>query len=329
MVLPTTMQGRPFGPLQLAETRGLLHDHPDWSRYQLSRALARQWRWHGSNGQLKDMAARTLLGKLALRGWIQLPALRRASPTRSGRRPPPLPEALGLDESPWAGPLGDLLPLHIHEVSSPGDRAARARLENGLHRHHYLGYQARVGENLQYWVSSSTGRPLACVAFGAAAWQCAPRDRWIGWTPAQRAAALPRVVNNTRFLVFPWVRVPHLASHVLGRVAARVAADWEGKYRHPIELLETFVDRSRFAGTCYRAANWVRVGQTKGRGRQGPGGVLSTPIKDVYLYPLHPDCRHRLCTPAQPPRAPRRSGAGPGGPGQVVGGTAGGPAEDP
>lgn len=191
MVLPTTMQGRPFGPLQLAEIRGLLHDHPDWSRYQLSRALARRWNWHGPNGQLKDMAARTLLGKLALRGWIQLPALRRASPTRSGRRPPPLPDAPGLEESPWAGPLGDLLPLQVHEVSHPGERAARTRLEDCLHRHHYLGYQSRVGENLQYWVRSSTGRPLACVVFGAAAWQCAPRDRWIGWTPARRAAALP------------------------------------------------------------------------------------------------------------------------------------------
>lgn len=304
MVLPNTMQGRPFGPLELAEIRGLLHDHPDWSRYQLSRELARRWNWQGSNGQLKDMAARTLLGKLALRGWIQLPARRMASPTRSGRGPAPSPDLLGMDESPLTGPLGDLLPLRLQEVSLPRDRAARRRLEGCLHAHHYLGYQSRVGENLQYWVESGTGRPVACVVFGAAAWHCAPRDRWIGWSPAQRAIALPRVVNNTRFLIFPWVRVPHLASHLLGRITARIAADWEAKYRHPIELLETFVDRSRFRGTCYRAANWLHVGQTTGRGRQGPGGVLSTPIKDVYLHALHPRCRQRLRTATQPGPTP-------------------------
>lgn len=324
MVLPNTMQGRPFGPLQLAEIRGLLQAHPDWSRYRLSRELARQWDWYGSNGQLKDMAARTLLCKLAQRGWIDLPALRMASPTRSGRRAPPLPQALGLDESLWVGQLSDLQPLRIQEVSHSKDRAARARLESCLHQYHYLGYQSRVGENLQYWVESQAGRPVACVVFGAAAWQCAPRDRWIGWTPTQRASALPGVVNNTRFLIFPWVHIPHLASHLLGRIAARIAADWEGKYRHSIELLETFVDRSRFRGTCYRAANWLRVGQTQGRGRQGPDGVLSTPIKDVYLHALHRHCKQRLCTEIQP-----RPKAQPGSSGPVAGGSAAVLAADP
>lgn len=308
MVLPNTLQGRVFGAPQLAEIRGLLQAHPDWSRYQLSRQLARQWNWYGSNGQLKDMAARTLLGKLSQRGWIELPPKRMASPTRSGRRSPPVPEALQLDQSLWFGQLSDLLPLRVQEISQSRDRTARVRLENCLHQYHYLGYQSRVGENLQYWVESRTGRPVACVVFGAAAWQCAPRDRWIGWTSTQRASALAGVVNNSRFLIFPWVHIPQLASHILGRIAARIAADWAGKYRHSIQLLETFVDRSRFQGTCYQAANWLRVGQTQGRGRQGPGGMLSTPIKDVYLYALHRHCKERLCTETQPLPTPPGGG---------------------
>ena len=321
MVLPNRMQGRVFGPDELAEIRALLQAHPDWSRYQLSRQLARQWSWHSSSGQLKDMAARTLLNKLSERGWIELPALRMASPTRSGRRSPPDPKSVELDACPWTGQLGDLRPLQIAEISQSKDRAARVRLENCLHRYHYLGYQSRVGENLQYWVAARDGRPLACVVFGAAAWQCAPRDRWIGWTAAQRAARLEQVVNNTRFLLFPWIFAPQLASHILGKIAARIAADWRGKCRHPIELLETFVDRRRFRGSCYRAANWVRVGETQGRGRQGPGGLLSTTIKDVYLHALHPRSPQRLRTETEPPGTPRRPGAGRSGPGPLAGGS--------
>jgi hypothetical protein len=163
-----------------------------------------------------------------------------------------------------------------------------------LERYHYLGYRSRVGQNLQYWVADAQGRPLAAVVFGAPAWQCAARDQWIGWNARQRAQHLPGVVNNTRLLLLPWVRVPQLASHLLGLVARRLPADWTAKYQQPVWLLETFVDRQRFAGTCYRAANWRCVGQTHGRGRQGPAGALSTTIKDVYLQPLHPDFRRHL-----------------------------------
>ena len=282
MVLPSRMQGRLFGPSELAEIRALLQIHPDWSRYQVSRELARHWNWYSSSGQLKDMAARTLLGKLAQRGWIDLPALRMASPTRSGRRASPPSRSLGLDESVWTRSLSEVRPLQIAEISQAKDRAARVRLENCLHQYHYLGYQTRVGENLQYWVQSSQGRPVACVVFGAAAWQCAPRDLWIGWTAIQRSQRLERIANNTRFLIFPWVGIPHLASHILGQIAARIATDWERKYRHPVALLETFVDRTRFRGSCYRAANWLRVGQTQGRGRQGPGGLISTSFNVIY-----------------------------------------------
>jgi hypothetical protein len=153
-----------------------------------------------------------------------------------------------------------------------------------------------VGENLQYLVSNHQGRPLACVLFGAAAWQCADRDEYIGWNTATRGQGLHLIANNSRFLIAPWVRVPSLASHLLSRIARRLSRDWQRKYGHPIYLLETFVQRDRFAGSCYRAANWRRVGQTKGRSRQNrpDGRPYRLPIKDIYLYPLHPRFEQRL-----------------------------------
>jgi hypothetical protein len=153
-----------------------------------------------------------------------------------------------------------------------------------------------VGENLQYLVGDNRQRPLACVLFGAAAWQCAARDRYIGWDAPQRAQHLQLVANNSRCLILPWVRVPHLASYILSRLGRRLSRDWQTKYGHPIWLLETFVQTHRFAGTAYRAANWVRVGQTKGRSRQDrPDGTWNqVPVKDVYLLPLHPCFRQWL-----------------------------------
>jgi len=294
MTLPTTLQGRPFGPQQLAQVQALLDEgNGQWSRYRLSRELAVLWNWRTAHGQLKDMAARTLLLKLEAQGWICLPARRIKSPTRSGR--PPVSDGPGLDESPVQCALEQLTPLRLREVSPANQRQERAQLEVCLDRHHYLGYRSRVGRNLQYWVCDVGGRPLACVVFGAPAWQCAARDRWIGWSSRQRAQQLGGLVNNTRFLILPWVRVPHLASHILGLVSRQLRLDWEVKYRESIWLLETFVDRQRFAGTCYRAANWTLLGQTKGRGRQGPNcDVLSTTIKDVYVLPLHRNFRRHL-----------------------------------
>jgi hypothetical protein len=295
MQLPTIMQGRPFGPAQLAQIQALLNEHPTSSRYGLSRHLATLWNWRTSTGQLKDMAARTLLLKLHEQGWIQLPARRMSSPTRSGRAVSTA-GTLVLDETPLEGTLPRVGPIVIEEVSQRRNRERRAQLEACLERYHYLGYRSRVGQNLQYWISSAAGRPLACVAFGAAAWQCAARDRWIGWSAAQRAQSLSGIVNNTRFLIFPWIRIPHLASHILGRISRRITVDWRSKYQQPLYLLETFVDRQRFVGTCYRAANWLVLGSTRGRGRQGPQAP-STSIKDVYVLPLHRRFRHHLKHP--------------------------------
>lgn len=292
------LQGRSFGPEALAQIQALLGQPEDWSRYRLSRELARLWNWRTPAGQLKDMAARTLLLKLQAQGWIELPPVRRKSPTRSGRAP--VSAGPALDQSPVVGSLGEVVPLQVREVSRAEDPEERRQLEAALHQYHYLGYRSRVGQNLQYWVGDQRGRPLGCLVFGAPAWQCAVRDRWIGWEAPQRARQLGGLVNNTRFLVFSWVRVPHLASHMLSQISRRLRRDWQQKYGQPIWLLETFVDRQRFAGTCYRAANWIGLGPTQGRGRQGPWGRRSTAIKDVYVWPLHPDFR-RYLNPVETP----------------------------
>jgi hypothetical protein len=186
------------------------------------------------------------------------------------------------------GELGPFLPLTLSEVSTTPGSDQRALFEGLLHHHHYLSHGGSVGENLRFLVRERQGRPVACVLFGAAAWQCRARDEFVGWDAAARQRRLGYVANNTRFLLLPWVHVPSLASHVLGRVARRLSTDWQRKYGHPIYLLETFVEQGRFAGTCYRAANWVRVGQTKGRSRQDRRQELSVPVKDIYLFPLPP-----------------------------------------
>jgi hypothetical protein len=291
------LQGRRVGSQELAQVKDLLAAQPGWSRWRLSQELARKWDWRSSTGQLKDMAARTLLLKMERRGWIVLPARKRASPNRMRHKQVPALDA-AVSQEPLQTPLANLLPLDLREVSSVQSKD-RALFEALLHQFHYLSYRSPVGENLQYLARERTGRPVACLLFGAAAWQCADRDGHIGWDAATRAARLHLITNNTRFLIAPWVDVPGLASHVLGRVLRRIALDWQRKYGHPVHLLETFVERDRFAGTCYRAANWVRVGQTKGRTRQdAPDGQHHcAPIKDIYLFPLHRRFAHLLREP--------------------------------
>ena len=287
------IQGRRIAATDLEQIRQLLVAHPDWSRRRLSQHLATLWDWRNPVGQLKDMAARTLLLKLEQRGWLTLPARRQVPSNRMRHKRMPALQA-PVAESPVWGDLNTLLPLQIGEVSRLA--GPRTLFEDLLHRHHYLSYRSPVGENLQYLVSDRQGRPVACVLFGAAAWQCADRDEYIGWSAAQRGQGLHLMANNTRFLIPAWVRVPYLASHLLSCVARRLSRDWQTKYGHPIHLLETFVERERFAGSCHRAANWQRVGQTKGRSRQNrpDGRRYRLPIKDVYLYALHPRFRQKL-----------------------------------
>ena len=294
------IQGRFIGEAEIAQVRLLLSEHRDWSRWRVSQHLARLWEWRSASGQLKDMAARTLLLKLEERGLIVLPTRRQASPIRTSRKPVSEPERLGELFPEQANTevdvaLPELLPLCIEEISRVKHAGKQVVFSRLLERYHYLSHRGTVGENMQYFVSDRQGNPLACVLFGAAAWQCRARDAHIGWDAATRARGLAYVTNNTRFLILPWVRVPHLASHVLGRIARRLSPDWQAKYGHRIHLLETFVDTSRFAGTCYRAANWHLVGQTTGRTRQNKTMIPQAAPKAVWLYPLRKDFRTLLC----------------------------------
>lgn len=288
------IQGRRISSVEIAEIGGLIEANPRWSRWRLSRVLAEKWQWYASSGELKDMAARTLLLKLHQRKLIHLPERRREPAQRFAGVEPDLFDAL--TPAPITGELASVLPLEIRLVR-PREPEYR-RFQRYLAQHHYLSYGGPVGENLGYLIRSRSGEDLACLLFGAAAWQCAPRDRWIGWTSEQRAQGLPFIANNSRFLILPWVRLQHLASHILSRIARRIAGDWQQRYRHSIHLLETFVQRERFRGACYQAANWECVGQTTGRTRQNQrhrDNAIHGPVKDIYLYPLSPHARRNLC----------------------------------
>ena len=283
------MQGREVSDADIELIRDLIIANPVWGRSLLSVELCSRWNWRNAQGQFKDMAARTLLLKLERAGHICLPPRRRPSPNEFRNRSTPLVKQAG---EPIRGALRDLQPLCVSVVKPGSDDA---RLFNGLLAHeHYLGHRNTVGENLGYLVRDRQDRPVACVLFGSAAWKCADRDAFIGWDVATRERNLQSMTNNTRFLIPSWVQVPHLASHVLGLIARRIRSDWQAKYGHPVHALETFVDRSRFKGTCYRAANWRRLGATQGRTRNDRKHSIQAPVKDVYLYPLIPDFREQM-----------------------------------
>lgn len=270
--------------------QGLLAEHPDWGRTRLSEELCRRWNWSNARGRPKDMAARTLLLKLERSGHIQLPPRQRPSSNEFRNRGVPV---VAPATEPIHGVLRDLRPLSVSVVAPA---SVDMHLFNGLLAgYHYLGHRNTVGENLRYLVRDRMSRPVACALFGSAAWKCADRDAYVGWDRVTRERSLERLTNNTRFLILPWVVVPHLASHVLGLIARRIRADWQAKYGHPVYALETFVDRERFQGTCYRAANWLRLGATQGRTRNDREHSIRAAVKDVYLYPLVADFRQRLC----------------------------------
>ena len=282
------IQGRRITADEIGLIRDLTAENGDWGRTRLSEELCRRWDWRNAQGRIKDMAARTLLLKLERRGFIELPARQRpSSNTFRNRRVPIVDHA----SEPIRSSLGDLRPLSVIIVAP---RSPDLRLFNALlARYHYLGHRNTVGENLRYLLRDRHGRPVACALFGSAAWTCADRDAFVQWDQAARQRNLQGLTNNTRFLVLPWVEVPHLASHVLGAIARRIRIDWQDKYGHPVHALETFVDR-RFQGTCYRAANWLRLGATRGRTRNDRDRRIQAPVKDVYLYALIPDFRREL-----------------------------------
>ena len=264
------------------------------SSYRLACELCKLWAWSTPTGRLKDFAARSFLSKLMARDLITLPPVR-TEKKRTHGYVRPLSSQVKAHQPPSAisSRLKEIIPLSliIAETGSTEEQLCH----HYLAAHHYLGFQRSVGENLKYLVSDRHGRHLACLLFGASAWKTKPRDQFVGWTDFIRARHLSAVANNHRFLILPWVRVSCLASHMLAAIVKRIGADWQHKYGHPLYLLETFVERDRFQGTCYRAANWRLVGQTTGRSRQDRYSTMSVPIKDIYLCPLTPRFRERLC----------------------------------
>jgi hypothetical protein len=284
------VQGRELEWADIERIRQLAAENPTWSRRRLSQAIAAEWDWRNAAGQLKDMAARSLLLKLHERGEVELPPRRQTPTNRMVRQAERLAE---WDCRPLTAALRSVGGLRIREVSA--DKAGRQECRAALERFHYMGWSGAVGENLTYAVQNESGRLLSSLVFGAAAWKCAGRDAFIGWSADERQRHLDQVANNTRFLILPFVRIPHLASWVLGQVLRRLAGDWKAKYGHSIVLVETFVDRSRFRGTCYRAANWIWTGVTTGRSRQDRAHTLQVPSKDIYVYPLDRRFRQQLC----------------------------------
>lgn len=283
------IQGRTIRPEDMALIGAALAGPAGANRTRLSRELCAAWNWRNGTGRLKDMACRTLLLKLEARGYLRLPP--RVTGSVNGLRNRPAGH-LEHDQTPVEGPLRGLQPVRLEPVAEGTSEALLFKFL--LQRYHYLGHRNCVGQNLKYLARDRQGRPLACLLFGAAAWKAAARDQWIGWDAQARQSHLGLLSNNARFMVLPWVRVPHLASHLLGRVAARLSADWQQKYGQPIHLLETFVEAPRFAGTCYRAAGWVPVGLTTGRTRNDDGRKPRTAPKAIYLKPLSADARQRL-----------------------------------
>lgn len=293
MTDPMIIQGRELRADDIALIHNLLTEHKDWNRTRLSRELCCMWDWRNSQGRIKDMAARTLLLKLEHGGFIQLPKRQRVSV--NGLRNHNIPIVTHSTE-PIRCELRDLQPLTMSVVSTHSDDSIELRLFNCfVSRYHYLGHRNTVGETMRYLVRDRFDRPVGCILFGSAAWKCAARDAFIGWDRTTREKNLGFLTNNTRFLVLPWVTVPHLASHILALTMRRVRRDWIVKYGHPVHALETFVDRSRFRGTCYKAANWVQLGVTQGRTRNDRKHRIRVPIKDIYLYPLIRDICGELC----------------------------------
>jgi hypothetical protein len=286
-------RGQTIDREQLGFLREFLAAHPDSSRWQVSRQLCEALGWKQANGALRDAVCRGLLLLLERAGEIALPPVRRhiQGQCRTARL---RPGRVTIDTAPMTVPLSTLGRIEIQSVR----RTADEPLFDGLmEQYHYLGYRQPVGEHLKYlaWARGALcARPVAALAWSSSPRHLGARDRYIGWNQEARRRNIHLIAYNTRFLILPWVKVPHLASHILGRMAARLSADWEARYAHPIYLLETFVDPQRFRGTCYLAANWKVLGETTGRGKDDQTHRPNRSLKQVLALPLHRRFRQRL-----------------------------------
>jgi hypothetical protein len=284
-----TYRGKQVTAGDAAFIRQLIEKNPGDSRRVLSAKLCQAWDWRQANGVFRDMVCRGLMLALYRAGHIELPERKQVPLNPLARRKKPA--LFSLEPHPLQGPLSEILPLTIQHVR----RTPLEALCNSLiDQYHYLGYVHPVGEHLKYLVLFQE-RPVACLVFSSAPRHIGCRDRFIGWSPKVRRQNIHLLAYQSRFLILPWVRVPHLASHLLGRLSRVLAADWQTLYHHPVYFLETFVDPERFRGASYRAANWIYLGQTTGRGKADQTGRPNRSLKAVFGYPLCRDFRHRLC----------------------------------
>ena len=281
-------RGRVVTAEDVAFIRQFIAQNPGASRRRLSAELCEAWQWKQANGALRDMVCRGLLLMLHWAGEIELPPVRQVSLNPFVERERPAPVLL--DTTAIAGPLSALQPIELQQVRRTGDEP----LFNSLMEHyHYLGYEQPVGEHLKY-LAWEGGRPIACLAWSSAPRHLGSRDRYIGWNAEARRRNIRFLAYNTRFLILPWVQVPHLASHLLGKMTRALSGDWERMYGHPIYFAETFIDPGRFRGTCYRAANWILLGHTTGRGKNDHTNKPNRSIKEVLGLPLAPRFRELL-----------------------------------
>jgi hypothetical protein len=273
-------RGRVITPDDIAFLRGFIAEHPGMSRRKLSAKVCETWQWRQDNGALRDMVCRGLLLMLHRAGEIELPAVRfrTRNPLVERERPAPML----IDTAPITATLNELRPIEVQQVRRTGDEPLFNSL---LEHHHYLGYEQPVGEHLKYLVWAQ-GQPIACMAWSSAPRHLGSRDRYIGWSMEARKRNIRLIAYNTRFLILPWVKTPHLASHILSRVTGTLSKDWQQIYGHPVYFAETFIDPERFRGTCYRAANWVLLGRTTGRGKDDLTHRQNRSIKEVYGLPL-------------------------------------------
>ncbi len=281
----TVYCGRDFSTTEIAQIVQLIAENTEYHRADLSREVCRILQWYKADGGLKEMSCRVAMLRMHADGLIELPAPRRTKPALR-----PFCSTKATDpQEPILHPVHHLGPLSLHLV----ERNESALWNEYIGRYHYLGYTPLPGAQLRYFVLLNQ-QVIALLGFGAAAWQAAPRDKYIGWTHSLRKRHLPLIVNNARFLILPWVQVKNLASKILAMAVKQLPNDWQKQYQITPVLMETFVENDRFAGTCYKAANWISVGSTKGRGKLGPSGKQSVPIKDLLLYPLRKDFRRIL-----------------------------------
>jgi hypothetical protein len=284
-----SFRGRQIRQSDVTFLRELIAQHPGLSRRRLSVRVCEAWGWVQPNGQPRDMVCRSLLLALHRAGHLELPA-KKSSPPNNAIRHRRVERVESLDLSPIEGTVVSLQPLQIELVRRTDHEKLFAYL---LSQYHYLGYSRPVGEHLKYLVWAKE-RPIACLGWSSAPRQLNLRDQLVGAPKEAYRHNLHRIAYNTRYLLVPWTKVPHLASHLLGWMARRLSADWEALYSHPIDLLESFVDSERFEGSCYRAANWTCVGRSEGRGTKSKSRATPVSIKELWVYPLRQDFRQRL-----------------------------------